>query len=250
MTPYKPIINEIFPSTGILFQNKYINSERRAYFINKIYKGGIDNIEIGSFCKDQPFINGTREISNNINNSIFKSSHIKFCVNNNVLSHENKPIINQLVYSINVDNEINKTKRGLDTNQLISLFNENKKLSNKLNISCKLLVEGDNHTELAYLVKNTSPHYLEVEKITHYALNVLRDTTRLSLRVKDNDFNEVDKAYYENIFRFSTSLIKTNEYMETIDLIMYLRTKLGVNLPASLTLLKEVKEEVQEEFNW
>ena len=250
MTPYRPIINEIFPSSGILFQNKYINSERRAYFINKIYKGGIQSIEIGSFCKDQPFINGTREIANNINSSIFKSSHIKFSLGGNVLTRENKPIINQLVYSINVDNEINKTKRGLSTNELISLFNENKETATNLGISCKLLVEGDKHTELPYIVKNTLPHFLEVEKITHYALNVLKDTTPLSLRVKNNEFNEVDKAYYENIFRFSTSLIKTNEYMETIDLIMHLRTKLGLNLPASLTLLKEVKHEIQEEFNW
>jgi hypothetical protein len=250
MTPYRPIINEIFPSSGILFQNKYINSERRTYFINKIYKSGINAVEIGSFCKDQPFINGTREISNNINNSIFKSSHIKFCVNSQSLTHESKPIINQLVYSINVDNEINKEKRGLSTNELISLFNENKKLANDIGITCKLLVEGDKHEELPYIVYNTQPHFLEVEKITHYALKLPKDINYLSLRVRNNDFNEVDKAYYEYVFRYSSSLIKTSDYMETIDLIMYLRTKLGVNVPTSLTMLKEIKEEVQEEFNW
>ena len=46
-------------------------------FINKIYDAGIKNIEIGSFNKDQPLINGIHEISTNINSNIYKGGLIK-----------------------------------------------------------------------------------------------------------------------------------------------------------------------------
>ena len=73
----KPIVNEVFPSTGILLRNRYIDAYRRAYFINKIYDAGIKNIEIGSFNKDQPLINGIYEVSNKINSEIYKGVLVK-----------------------------------------------------------------------------------------------------------------------------------------------------------------------------
>ena len=235
----KPVINEIFPSTGILLRNKYIDSYRRAYFINKIYDAGIKNIEIGSFNKDQPLINGIYEISNNINSNIYKSGLVK--------KHPiHKGNINQLVFHMYTNNNENIRIKGLSIDQSIEEFNKHKE-SNK-GIITKLFLEGPVENEFSYIYNNTKPDIVEVNNINNIILKYVDDVNRISIR--SSSLEEVDKAYYERIYMYSSSILKCDKNIETIKLIKHLQSKLGIELPVSITMLSEVQKEIMNEFNW
>lgn len=235
----KPVINEIFPSTGILLRNKYIDSYRRAYFINKIYDAGIKNIEIGSFNKDQPLINGIYEISNNINSNIYKSGLVK-------KHHIHKGNINQLVFHMYTNNNENIRIKGLSIDQSIEEFNKHKE-SNK-GIITKLFLEGPVENEFSYIYNNTKPDIIEVNNINNIILKYVDDVNRISIR--SFSLEEVDKAYYERIYMYSSSILKCDKNIETIKLIKHLQSKLGIELPVSITMLSEVQKEIINEFNW
>jgi acyl carrier protein len=68
--------------------------------------------------------------------------------------------------------------------------------------------------------------------------------------IRTNSFEEVDKAIYENIYNFSSSLLKTPDSIDTIELIHHLRNKLGFEVNVSLEKLKVTQKEMHDEFNW
>jgi len=233
----KPLINEVFPSTGILLRNQYIDSYRRAYFINKIYEAGIKNIEIGSFNKDEPVINGIFEISSKINSDIYKGGLVK-------KYPIHKGHVNQLIFPINSTNEENIRIKGLSINDSIIEFNKHK----KLNIKTKIVIEGDIKEDFPYIYNNTKPDIIEVSSINSIILKHVDDITKLSLR--PSSFEEVDKALYEGIYNFSSSILKVDKHVETITLIKHLQSKLGYELPVSITQLTEIQKEIMDDFNW
>ena len=235
----KPLINEVFPSTGILLRNRYIDAYRRAYFINKIYDSGIKNIEIGSFNKDQPLVNGIYEITSKINSDIYKGGLVKkYPINTGD--------INQIIFPMYTSNSENIRVRGLSIDQSIEEFNKHKHLNNGINT--KLVLDGSIDNEFPYIYKNTQPNIIEVESINNIVLKYVDDINKISLR--PSSFEEVDKCLYEGIYNFSSSILKCNKHVETIKLIKHLQSKLGIELPVSITLLTEVQKEIMDDFNW
>jgi hypothetical protein len=233
----KPMINEVFPSTGILLRNKYIDAYRRAYFINKIYDAGIKNIEIGSFNKDQPLINGIYEISSKINSDIYKGGLVK-----KYPIHRGN--INQIIFPMYTSNNENIRVRGLSIDQSIEEFNKH---SNR-GVITKLVLNGSIDHEFPYIYNNTKPDIIEVESINNIVLKYVDDVNKISLR--PSSFEEVDKCLYEGIYKFSSSILKCDKHVETIKLIKHLQSKLGIEIPVSITLLTEVQKEILDEFNW
>jgi hypothetical protein len=218
----KPIINEVFPSTGILLRNKYIDSYRRAYFINKIYDAGIKNIEIGSF-----------------NNNV---------ISTNIKSNIHKGNINQIIFPMYTCNNENIRVKGLSIDQSIEEFNKHKKEAINKGIITKLVLKGSIETEFYYIYNNTKPDIVEVSSINNIILKYVDDVNKISLR--PSSLEEVDKCLYEGIYKFSSSILKCDKHVETIKLIKHLQSKLGIELPVSITLLTEVQKEIMDEFNW
>ena len=181
----KPIINEVFPSTGILLRNKYIDSFRRAYFINKFYDAGIKNIEIGSFNKDEPLINGIYEISTKINSGIYKGGLVK--------KHPiHRGNINQIIFPMYTSNSENIRIRGLSIDQSIEEFNRHKH-SNQ-GIMTKLVLDGVIDNDFPYIYNNTQPDIIEVNNINNILLKYVDDVSKISIR--PSSFEEIDKAFY------------------------------------------------------
>jgi len=236
----KPIINEIFPSTGIMIRNKYIDSFRRAYFINKIYESGIKNIEIGSFSKDQPFVNGIHELSAKTNSNIHKSGFIK--LSRDVVI---KPSISQIIYHIYSNNNENIRVKGMSINDSIREFNI---IRDQIKIPTKIVIEGDINEDFKYIYNNTKPDIIEVSSINKVILYTVDDVNKLSIR--PSSIEEVDKAYYEQIYKYSSSILPIKDHLETISLIKHLQGKMGVEIPISITGLTEVQKEIVDEFNW
>ena len=187
----KPIINEVFPSTGILLRNKYIDSYRRAYFINKIYDSGIKNIEIGSFNQDQPLINGMYEISTKIKSDIYKGGIVK-------KYPIHKGNINQIIFPMYTSNSENI--RGLSIDQSIEEFNKHKKEAISNGLVTKLVLDGSTEQEFPYIYNNTKPDIVEVESINNVILKYVDDVNRISIR--PSSLEEVDKAFYECIYMY------------------------------------------------
>jgi hypothetical protein len=235
----KPTVNEVFPSTGILLRNRYIDAYRRAYFINKIYDAGIKNIEIGSFNKDQPLINGIHEISTNINSNIYKGGLIK-------KYPIHKGNINQIIFPMYTSNNENVRVKGLSIDQSIEEFNKHKE-SNK-GVMTKIVLDGLVDHEFPYIYNNTKPDIIEVSNINNILLKYVDDINRISLRPAS--IEEIDKAYHERIYMYSSSILKCDKHVETIKLIKHLQSKLGIELPVSITMLTEVQKEIMDEFNW
>lgn len=200
----KPIINEIFPSTGILLRNKYIDSYRRAYFINKIYEAGIKNIEIGN--KD-------------VINGIYKGE------------------LNQIIFPMHTSTNVNKS---------IDEFYKHKQYALNKGMIIKLVLEGDK--DFQYIYNNTKPDIIEVSSINNIILKCVDDVNKISIR--PSSLEEVDKAYYERIYMYSSSILKSDNHIETIKLIKHLQSKLGIELPVSITQLTEVQKEIMDDFNW
>lgn len=233
MSIIRPIINEISPATSMLIRNKYIDLYRRAYFINKIYESGIKNIEIGSFRKDDSVLFGTRDILSNINRKkdISRSALVMEVENTikNVACRQ-QPTIDQLVYEL-------KDEKNIDD------FLKHKIIANQLGMTTKLILPSDR----VNLYKETNPDYIEVSDLSNELLSIA-DPSKVFLRT--NNFNDVNVALYNGVFNFSSSLLNTPQVINTIDLITYIRGKLGFQVNVSLEKLKETQKEMMDEFNW
>ena len=204
-------INEIFTSTGIIIRNKYIDIFRRAYFINKIQDCGIKNIEV----------------SNNFG-LINSQKHITFTIYTN--------------------DTLNKTLNNMYTDECIDLFNKNKK-----DMSSKLLILGPTNNDFEYIIRNTKPDFIEVQSINKIIMNTVDNPNNIFVRPPNDAtrFKVIDEALSNNIVNFSGSLLSTSDTIETIDLVQHIRSRLGYSLqPINLTMLKEVKKEIEDDFNW
>ena len=233
----KPVINEISTSTGMIIRNKYIDIFRRSYFINKIYESGIKNIEVGSFRNCDHILFGTRDVIFNINKNISDKRSafvidIGSTVKNISCINSVKPRVEELIYFINKKEDIDE-------------FIKHKIVATQLGMTTKLIIE--NKDELNYIVNETKPDFIEVYKVTPEVLKV-GDLSKVFIRT--NSFEEVDKAIYENIYNFSSSLLKTPDSIDTIELIHHLRNKLGFEVNVSLEKLKVTQKEMHDEFNW
>jgi hypothetical protein len=233
----KPVINEISTSTGMIIRNKYIDIFRRSYFINKIYESGIKNIEVGSFRNCDHILFGTRDVIFNINKNISDKRSafvidIGSTVKNVSCINSVKPRVEELIYFINKKEDIDE-------------FIKHKIVATQLGMTTKLIIE--NKDELNYIVNETKPDFIEVYKVTPEVLKV-GDLSKVFIRT--NSFEEVDKAIYENIYNFSSSLLKTPDCIDTIELIHHLRNKLGFEVNVSLEKLKVTQKEMHDEFNW
>jgi hypothetical protein len=233
----KPVINEISTSTGMIIRNKYIDIFRRSYFINKIYESGIKNIEVGSFRNCDHILFGTRDVIFNINKNISDKRSafvidIGSTVKNVSCINSVKPRVEELIYFINKKEDIDE-------------FIKHKIVATQLGMTTKLIIE--NKDELNYIVNETKPDFIEVYKVTPEVLKV-GDLSKVFIRT--NSFEEVDKAIYENIYNFSSSLLKTPDSIDTIELIHHLRNKLGFEVNVSLEKLKVTQKEMHDEFNW
>lgn len=233
----KPVINEISTSTGMIIRNRYIDIFRRSYFINKIYESGIKNIEVGSFRDYDHVLFGTRDVIFNVNKTINDKRSafvidIGSTIKNVSCTNSVKPRVDELIYFI-------------DKKEDIEEFIKHKIVAKQLGMTTKLIIE--NKDELNYIVNETQPDFIEVYKISPELLKV-NDISKVFIR--PNSLEEVDKAIHENIYNFSTSLLKTPDYLDTIDLIYHLRTKLGLEVNVSLEKLKLTQKEMHDEFNW
>jgi acyl carrier protein len=233
----KPVINEISTSTGMIIRNKYIDIFRRSYFINKIYESGIKNIEVGSFRNCDHILFGTRDVIFNINKNISDKRSafvidIGSTVKNVSCINSVKPRVEELIYFINKKEDIDE-------------FIKHKIVATQLGMTTKLIIE--NKDELNCIINETKPDFIEVNKVTPELLKV-GDLSKVFIRT--NSFEEVDKAIYENIYNFSSSLLKTPDSIDTIELIHHLRNKLGFEVNVSLEKLKVTQKEMHDEFNW
>jgi hypothetical protein len=229
----RPIINEISPSTSILIRNKYIDIFRRAYFINKIYESGIKNIEIGSFRKDDRVLFGTRDVLYNVNRKVDISMSALVMDSENTLRNVaciKHPYIDQLVYEL-------KDKKNIHE------FLRHKIIAKQLGMTTKLILPSNNTD----IVKYTEPDYVEVSELSSELLNIYKPE-KIFLRA--NNFDEVDIALYNGVYNFSSSLLETNDFLNTTELITYLRKNLGIEVNVSLDKLKETQREMTDEFNW
>jgi acyl carrier protein len=221
----------------MIIRNKYIDIFRRSYFINKIYESGIKNIEVGSFRNCDHILFGTRDVIFNINKNISDKRSafvidIGSTVKNISCINSVKPRVEELIYFINKKEDIDE-------------FIKHKIVATQLGMTTKIIVE--NKDELNYIVNETNPDFIEVDKVTPEVLKV-GDLSKVFIRT--NSFEEVDKAIYENIYNFSSSLLKTPDSIDTIELIHHLRNKLGFEVNVSLEKLKVTQKEMHDEFNW
>ncbi len=235
MSVIRPIINEISPATSMLIRNKYIDLYRRAYFINKIYESGIKNIEIGSFRKDDSVLFGTRDVLFNINRTVNASRsalvmEVENTIKNVACRQSIHPTIEQLVYEL-------KDEKNIDD------FLKHKIIAKQLGMTIKLILPSNKVS----LYKYTEPDYVEVSDLSNELLSIA-DPSKVFLRT--NNFNDVNVALYNGVFNFSSSLLKTPQVINTIDLITYIRGKLGFQVNVSLEKLKETQKEMMDEFNW
>lgn len=230
-----PVINEISPATSMLIRNKYIDVYRRAYFINKIYESGIKSIEIGSFRKYDNVLFGTRDVLSNVNRRVDASRsalvmEIENTLKNVACKQSIIPSVDQLVYEI-------KEQKNIDE------FLKHKIVAKQLGMKTKLILPSDK----VNLYKYTEPDYVEVRDLSNELLSIA-DPSKIFLRT--NNFNDVDTALYNGVFNFSSSLLKTEDFLNTIDLITYIRGKLGFEIKVNLEKLKETQREMIDEFNW
>jgi len=225
----RPIINEISPSTSILIRNKYIDLYRRSYFINKIYESGIKNIEIGSFRKDDRPLFGTRDVLYNVNRDASRSALV-MDIENTLKNVACVQYIDQLVYEL-------KDEKNIDE------FLKHKVIAKQLGMTTKLILPSNNTD----IVKYTEPDYVEVSELSSELLNISKPE-KIFLRA--NNFDEVDIALYNGVYNFSSSLLETNDFINTTELITYLRKNLGIEVNVSLDKLKEIQKEMSDEFNW
>jgi len=235
MSVIRPIINEISPATSMLIRNKYIDLYRRAYFINKIYESGIKNIEIGSFRKDDTALFGTRDVLFNVNRTVNASRsalvmEVENTIKNVSCRQSVNPTIDQLVYEL-------KDEKNIDE------FLKHKIIASQLGMTIKLILPSNK----VYLYKDTEPDYVEVSDLSNELLSIA-DPAKVFLRT--NNFNDVNVALYNGVFNFSSSLLKTPHVINTIDLITYIRGRLGFQVNVSLENLKETQREMIDEFNW
>jgi len=235
MSIIRPVINEISPSISILIRNKYIDVYRKAYFINKIYESGIKNIEVGSFRKDDTVLFGTRDVLYNVNRKVDTSRSALVMEVENTLknvgpSQSVHPYIEQIVYELKDENNIQE-------------FLKNKIIAKQLGMTIKLILPSDK----VDLYKETKPDYVEVSDLSNELLSIANPE---KIFLRPNNFNEVDTALYNGVFNFSSSLLKTPSLVNTIDLIIYMRRKLGYQIDVNLENLKETQREMTDEFNW
>lgn len=235
MSVIRPIINEISPSTTMLIRNKYIDLFRRSYFINKIYESGIKNIEVGSFRKDDTVLFGTRDVMYNINRKIDTQRSalvmdIENTLKNLAPSQSVHPYIEQIVYELKDESNIQE-------------FLRHKIIAKQLGMSTKLILPSDK----VGLYKDTEPDYVEVSDLSNEILSIANPE---KIFLRPNNFNEVDTALYNGVYNFSSSLLKTPSLVNTIDLITYIRRKLGYHIDVNLETLKETQKEMMDEFNW
>jgi hypothetical protein len=106
------------------------------------------------------------------------------------------------------------------------------------------LILPSNNTDI---VKYTEPDYVEVSELSSELLNIYKPE-KIFLRA--NNFDEVDIALYNGVYNFSSSLLETNDFLNTTELITYLRKNLGIEVNVSLDKLKETQREMTDEFNW
>jgi len=235
MSIIRPIINEISPATTMLIRNKYIDVYRRAYFINKIYESGIKSIEIGSFRKYDNVLFGTRDVLFNVNRKVdaFRSAlvmEIENTLKNVACKQSVHPYVDQLVYEIKDEKNVEE-------------FLKHKIVAKQLGMKTKLILPVDKLN----LYKEADPDFVEVSDLSNEILTIA-DPTKIFLRT--NKFNDVDVALYNGVFNFSSSLLKTEQFLNTIELIIYLRGKLGFEVNVNLESLKETQKEMMDEFNW
>ena len=235
MSVIRPVINEISPSTSMLIRNKYIDVYRRAYFINKIYESGIKNIEIGSFRQGDTALFGTRDVLFNVNRRVDASRSALVMEIENTLKNVSCqqsviPSVDQLVYEI-------KDEKNIDE------FFKHKIVAKQLGMKTKLILPSNNLN----LYKDTEPDYVEVRDLSNELLSIT-DPAKIFLRT--NNFNDVDTALYNGVFNFSSSLLKSEDFLNTIELITYIRGKLGFEINVNLENLKETQREMVDEFNW
>jgi len=226
MSIIRPIINEISPATSMLIRNKYIDIYRRAYFINKIYESGIKNIEIGSFRKYDNVLFGTRDVLFNVNRRVDASRsalvmEIENTLKNVACKQSAHPYVDQLVYEIKDEKNVEE-------------FLKHKIVAKQLGMKTKLILPVDKLN----LYKETDPDFVEVTDLSNEILSIA-DPSKIFLRT--NKFNDVDIALYNGVFNFSSSLLKTDEFLNTIELITYLRGKLGFEVNVNLEKLKETQ---------
>jgi hypothetical protein len=235
MSIIRPIINEISPATSMLIRNKYIDIYRRAYFINKIYESGIKSIEIGSFRKYDNVLFGTRDVLFNVNRRVdaFRSAlvmEIENTLKNVACRQSVHPSVDQLVYEIKDEKNVEE-------------FLKHKIVAKQLGMQTKLILPVDKLN----LYKEADPDFVEVSDLSNEILTIA-DPSKIFLRT--NKFNDVDIALYNGVFNFSSSLLKTEQFLNTIELITYLRGKLGFEVNVNLESLKETQKEMIDEFNW
>ncbi len=231
----RPIINEISPSTSILIRNKYIDVFRRSYFINKIYESGIKNIEIGSFRKHDTALFGTRDVLYNVNRKVDASRSalvmdIENTLKNVACVQSVHPYIDQLVYEL-------KDEKNIDE------FLKHKIVAKQLGMTTKLILPSNNID----IFKYTEPDYIEVSQLSSELLNIAKPE---KIFLRTNNFDEVDIALHNGVYNFSSSLLETKDFLNTTDLITYLRKNLGIEVNVSLESLKETQKEMTDEFNW
>ena len=229
MSIIRPTINEISPATTMLIRNKYIDMYRRAYFINKIYESGIKSIEIGSFRKYDNVLFGTRDVLFNVNHSACRSVLVME-IENTLKNVACQPSVNHLVYEINDEKNVEE-------------FLKHKIVAKQLGMKTKLILPLDKLN----LYKEAEPDFVEVTDLSNEILSIA-DPAKIFLRT--NKFNDVDAALYNGVFNFSSSLLKTDQFLNTIELITHLRGKLGFEVNVNLESLKETQKEMIDEFKW
>ena len=233
MSVIRPIINEISPATTMLIRNKYVDVYRRAYFINKIYGSGIKNIEIGSFRDGDRALFGTRDVLFNVNRNTSRSAlvmEVENTLKNVSCRHSVHPTIDQLVYELKDEKNIEE-------------FLKHKIIAKQLGMTVKLILPSNNVS----LYKDTEPDYVEVSDLSNEILSIA-NPAKVFLRT--NNFNDVNVALCNGVFNFSSSLLKTPYVINTIDLITYIRGRLGFEVNVNLEKLKETQREMMDEFNW
>lgn len=184
-------------------------------------------------------------------NEIFPSFNVFY--KNRYINHSN--IINNLyecgiksietpndrVY-IHTNNEENKRLYGTSINDAICKINTTSKRP------IRLVVQGDISCDFPYIYNSINPDVVEVPTINNFVLKTVHEQTKLF--IKPSSFEEVDKAYYECIYNYSSSLLQVPNTVETIKLIKHLQSKLGVELPISISNLEIIKKELEDSYKW
>ncbi len=140
------------------------------------------------------------------------------------------PYIEQIVYELKDENNIQE-------------FLKHKIIAKQLGMTIKLILPSDK----VGLYKDTEPDYVEVSDLSNELLTIVSPE---KIFLRPTNFNEVDSALYNGIYNFSSSLLKTSSTIGTIELITYIRKKLGYQIDVNLETLKETQKEMIDEFNW